>query len=128
MFNLRRIFFMTIFCNYALAQHAPCPWPSPSVNQKVSENVLYVPISDSAVTVLSICENHEQLLDLLEINNSRIKPMATFNAKYTNTYEDYSKVRLGVYNKLLVMLEYLPDNVGIAYFEGFLDTRVLCQE
>ena len=110
---------MTIFCNYALAQHAPCPWPSPSVNHKVSENVLYVPISDSAVTVLSICENHEQLFDLLEINNSRIKPMATFNAKYTNTYEDYSKVRLGVYNKLLVMLEYLPDNVGIAYFEGF---------
>ena len=119
MFNLSRIFFVATFCTCASANYAPSRWMSPYVDEKIYENVLYGPISGSSVVTISICESNEELVDLLEINNPRIKPLATFNSKYTNTYEGYSKIRLGVYNKLLAMLENLPDNVGIAYFEGF---------
>jgi D-alanyl-D-alanine dipeptidase len=58
------------------------------------------------------------MVDLLEINNPRIKPLATFNENYKNTYEGYSKVRMGLYQKLLAMLKLFPNDVGIAYFEG----------
>ena len=103
----------------AIAKEAPSPWKSPIVDEAIKSNVLYLPIAHDAVRSIPINSTEEELIDLLEVNNSRIRLLASFNSKYKNTYDGYSKVRLGVYKRLLKMLEFLPENVGIAYFEGF---------
>lgn len=59
----------------------------------------------------------EELVDLLQVNDPRIKALSSIS-EYKNTYEGYSKVRLGVFHKLMEMLKVLPQDVGIAYFEG----------
>ena len=110
---------MVSFCAYAGVENAPKPWSFPKVEQPISDNVLYIPIADSSVKSLPINESGEELIDLLKMNNPRIKPMSAFSLKYQNTYEGFSKVRYGVYEKLLKMLELLPQQFGIAYFEGF---------
>ena len=80
---------------------------------------MYYPISYKDVKSIPILNEEEDLVDLLEINNSRIKPLVTFNTKYTNTYKGYSRIRKSVYEKLLKMLTFSPSHLGIAYFEGF---------
>jgi zinc D-Ala-D-Ala dipeptidase len=118
--QINKLFFVCLFtlscCAYAESKRAPEPWDNPKVPEIVHNNVLYVTI---AAKNIPIKESNEKLVDLLNINNPRIKPLATFNPKYKNTYKEYSKVRLGVYKKLLTMLKLLPPDVGIAYFEGF---------
>lgn len=98
---------------------APKPWISPVVLKTIADNILYDAIACDAVKNIPIKDFNEPLIDLLIVNNSRLKPLATFSPKYQNTYDGYSKVREGVYNILVKMLEILPSNIGIAYFEGF---------
>lgn len=98
---------------------APAPWPELKIEAEIAAKVLYVPISDPSVTAIEIFDCREELIDLLTVENTRLKPLAGFDQKYVNTYSGYSQIRLGVYKKLLAMLEILPINVGIAYFEGF---------
>lgn len=98
---------------------APKAWSSPAVPPIVSENVLYVPIAHQSVRTIPLIESGDELIDLLTVNHPRIRPLSTFHPQYANSYEGYSKVRKGVYDRLLAMLETLPDDVGIAYFEGF---------
>lgn len=111
--------FMTIFSTQTFASTAPKPWSSPTVDEIIYSNILYVPISHNSVKAIPINDSEEELVDLLEINNPRIKPLSSFSPKFKNTYDGYSKIRTGVYKKLVNMLEILPKNVGIAYFEGF---------
>lgn len=103
----------------SLAGEAPKHWLVPEVDSSVYQNVLYLPISDIAVKSIPLAIVNEELVDLLIINNPRIKALSFIDTNYQNTYEGYSKVRLGVYEKLIKMLEFLPKNIGIAYFEGF---------
>jgi zinc D-Ala-D-Ala dipeptidase len=98
---------------------APQKWGHPVVSTEAVKAVLYLPIADEAVKRIEINESKEELVDLLEVNNPRIKPLAGFDEKYANTYDGYSKVRRGVYEKLLKMVDLLPENVGIAFFEGY---------
>src|SRR5436190_120210 len=93
---------------YADTKTAPTSWLFPIVSKIVTENVLYFPIMHESVKNIPIQESEEDLVDLLEVDNQRIKPLSGFNSKYENTYEGYSKVRRGVYNKLVEMLEILP--------------------
>ena len=111
---------MSIICTpyQVLATSAPGPWSSPTVNEKIYTNILYVPISNDVVKTIPIKDSHEEIVDLLKVDNPRIKPLAGFDPKFQNTYDGYSMIRLGVYKKMLKMLEILPQNVGIAYFEG----------
>lgn len=113
------VFMINAFLStFAFAKEAPNPWSTPEVKKVVSENVLYIPIADEKVKSVDIYPVYEEIIDLLEINNVRIKPLSKLDHQYKNTYEGFSKVRLGVYNKLLKMLEILPNDIGIAYFEG----------
>jgi zinc D-Ala-D-Ala dipeptidase len=98
---------------------APAPWTDTEVSEKISQNVLYLPIADKAVKSIPIEDTEEPLVDLQEINNPRIKPLSSISSKYPNTYEGYSKLRKGLYEKLIVMLNHLPKDIGIAYYEGF---------
>jgi D-alanyl-D-alanine dipeptidase len=105
--------------NLSFADEAPRHWSVPQIDKIVSENVLYLPIADSKVKSITLDEIDEEVVDLLKINNARIRPLSVIDPQYKNTYEGFSKVRLGVYEKLVKMLELLPKNIGIAYFEGF---------
>ncbi len=105
--------------NLSFANEAPRHWSVPQVDKIISENVLYLPIADSKVKSITLDEIDEEVVDLLKINNTRIRPLSVIDPQYKNTYEGFSKVRLGVYEKLVKMLELLPKNIGIAYFEGF---------
>ncbi len=118
-----KLFLLFVFSlslsNICLASTSPKPWDNPTISFEIFSKVLYYPISHSSVAEIAIKELDEPLIDLLKINNPRLIPLSSFNDKYNNTYEGWSKVRLGVYQRLLKMLNLLPDNVGIAYFEGF---------
>lgn len=98
---------------------APTSWNTPVVPKAVSSNVLYLPISSPAVKKVRIQNSKEDLIDLLEMKNARIRPLATLDPRYKNSCEGYSKVRSEVYQKLVSMLDHLPNDIGIAYFEGF---------
>ncbi|MDF3046884.1 MAG: putative peptidase vanX D-ala-D-ala dipeptidase [Candidatus Midichloriaceae bacterium] len=104
--------------NQILATH-PSEWSTIEVPSSVTSNVLFFPIAHESVTAINIKESKEELVDLCEINNSRIKPLIHFFPQYQISFSEYSKVRTGVYERLIKMLEFLPDNVGIVYFEGF---------
>ncbi len=110
---------LTFFVNMSFANTAPQPWDSLSISSEISSKIFYHPIAHSFLTEIQIQESNEELVDLLDINNPRIIPLSLFDEQYKNTYEGWSKVRFGLYTKLLKMLEILPQNVGIAYFEGF---------
>jgi D-alanyl-D-alanine dipeptidase len=96
---------------------APQAWEG--VEEKIAKNVLYYPIVCDEVKSIPIEENGEEMVDLLIINHPRIKLMSDFDKIFTNSYEGFSKIRKGVYERLQKMLDHLPKNIGIAYFEGY---------
>lgn len=118
-----RVFVVTLMLTDAIAiaanKTAPQSWTTPTVPAIVSTNILYLPISNQAIKQIASEDIQEELVDLLKVNHPRMRPLSTFNARYENTYEGYSKVRYGLYQKLIAMLEKLPNDIGIAYFEGF---------
>ncbi len=106
------------FASLSFANEAPKPWSIPQVDCVVAETILYLPIAEDSVQSMTIEAIDETIVDLLKINHPRIKALSSMDPRYPNTYEGFSKVRLGVYKKLLNMLGILPKNIGIAYFEG----------
>lgn len=104
--------------NKASESEAPRAWlTGPLVNQEISDNVLYLPISHAKVKSIPIVDSEEKLVDMNEFENSRLRPLTSIDNRYQNSYPEFSKVRLGVYKRLLVMLNHLPPNIGIAYWE-----------
>lgn len=94
-------------------------WRFPLVGKVIYNNVLYMSIAHEMVNAIPIIDVTEvKLVDLLEVNNTRIKPIASFNYNYKKNYEGYSKIRSSLYKRLLKMLQFLPSNIGIAYFGG----------
>ncbi len=118
MYYLLILILNCFFTNLSLADEAPKPWSTPQVDRVLAETVLYLPIAEDSVQSITIEAIDEAMVDLLKINNPRIKALSTIDSQYPNTYEGFSKVRLGVYKKLVHMLEILPKHIGIAYFEG----------
>jgi D-alanyl-D-alanine dipeptidase len=84
----------------------------------VTNNVLYLPIADQAIKNIEVQDSQEDLVDLLAVNNARMRPLYTLNPAFMPNHQEYSKVRRGLYEKLLIMLDALPKEIGIAYFEG----------
>ncbi len=98
---------------------APVPCIKPKVSESISSSVLYLPIADALVKAIPIRECQEKVIDLLEVKEPRLKPRSAVDTSYCPAYEGYSRVRLGVYRRLVSMLRYLPKDIGIAYSEGF---------
>lgn len=103
----------------SLADVAPGPWHEPIVSADIVSKVMVHPIAHSSVVRIPALESGEPLVDLLVVNEPRLVPMSSIDKNYKNTYEGWSKVRRGVYERLMNMLAILPKNIGIAYFEGF---------
>lgn len=100
---------------YALAK----PTPEFKVDKRVTDMVLYLPIADEAIKQIPIVESNEQLVDLEDVNNPRIKALYHIDPnKYKKPYEHCSKIRETVYKKLIAMLGFLPKNIGIAFQEA----------
>ncbi len=118
------VFFVmsTLFASDALCytekDNAPSPWEYFGVRQNVFENVCYLPIMHESISSIPIKDSNEKIVDLMEIKNERIIRMSEIDPRYKNSYEGYSKVRSGLYKQMLKMLEVLPKNIGIAYFEA----------
>jgi D-alanyl-D-alanine dipeptidase len=81
--------------------------------------ILPLPIVAPVVTAIPIEECGEELVDLNLIGNKRIVSLASFDPIYNAGHNDCGKVRKGLYERLLVLLEHLPSTIGIAFFEGY---------
>lgn len=66
------------------------------VSKYVADNVLYLPIADPLIKNIQIRECEDKMIDLLDINEPRLKPMSSIDTNYHNPYEGYSKVRYRV--------------------------------
>jgi len=111
---------LLLFGGTALANNmAPKPWDNPEVSQDLSKNVLYLPIAAAEVKAIPISDSKEKLIDLLKLDNPRIRPLESINKDLCTAYSGYSQVRFGLYQHLLRMLDYLPQDTGIAFCEGF---------
>jgi len=104
---------------HILAQTAPKNWNDPEVNRLISQNISYISIANKDLKKIPIKESGEKMVNLIEINNKRLVPLSTFSHQYKNSYKEFSLARKTVADKLLKMLEFLPTDIGIAYFEGF---------
>jgi D-alanyl-D-alanine dipeptidase len=97
---------------------APKPWlTGPMVSAEIAQNVLYLPISDSRVKNIPIVDSEEEIIDMRNIENPRLRPLTSVDSRYQNSYPEFGQVRSGVYKRLLAMLGHLPENIGIAYWE-----------
>jgi D-alanyl-D-alanine dipeptidase len=94
-------------------------WNIPTVEREITNNILYISISDPKVKNIQMKESQEDFVDLLTLDDPRLKSITALNPKYENIYAGYSKVRAGLYQKLLLMLDNLPNDIGVVYFEGF---------
>lgn len=88
-------------------------------NSILSYKILTLPVTSPELKNILITENNEELIDLKMVNNKRIIPLEYFNKAYNAGHNENGKVRLGVYYKLLDLLQYLPHNIGITFFEGY---------
>ncbi len=110
--------FMSLYKNLKHAQNKS-EWYEETTSDSINQNVLYLPIGHANLTNIEIQESGEELIDLSVLNHSRIQPLKAFNSKYQSTSPGYSKVRIGLYERLMQLLDQLPEDIGIAYFEGF---------
>jgi zinc D-Ala-D-Ala dipeptidase len=109
---------------------ASLPWAEPEVPESVATLVYYGPILDldrnirlepSGKSYIEIPfeESKEEMVDLLEVNNPRVIHLSQLDPQFKNTSRDYSKVRKSVYLAMLRMLESLPEEMGIAFYQGY---------
>jgi zinc D-Ala-D-Ala dipeptidase len=81
--------------------------------------ILSIPIVSPDVTRIKIEECGEELIDLNNLGNKRIVLLTSFDSTYNAGHRDCGKVRKGLCDRLLRLLEHLPSNVGLAIFEGY---------
>ena len=62
----------------------------------------------------------EEIIDLAIVNNPRIRPISELDATQQVVS---SRVRKSVYDGLLRMLDKLPEQIGIAYYRGFVPLK-----
>lgn len=93
--------------------------PMGKTMQENSFKILYLPIASPEIKNIPIDECGEELIDLKEVKHERILPLITFGNAYNPGYQENGKVRIGLYKRLLLLLEYLPKNFGIAFLEGY---------
>lgn len=98
---------------------APAAWSHPKVKNAIKNCVLYHPIAHPDVLRIPIQAKNERLVDLKGLNNPRIRALPSIDARYQEPYPEYSKVRDSVAKALEKMLAFLPQDVGIAYEEGY---------
>jgi D-alanyl-D-alanine dipeptidase len=92
---------------------------SPMNGSESTYKILSIPIVSPNVTKIKIEECGEALVDLNNVGNKRIVPLTCFGAMYNAGHDDCGKVRSGLYEHILLLLAYLPENVGLAVFEGY---------
>lgn len=105
--------------NFCLPDTAARAWEEPLVPEEIASKVSYCPIADPSFRRIITRELPDELIDLIDVDHPKIRPMSSIDPRYENIYEGYSKIRTGVYLCLLEMISELPEDIGVAYFEGF---------
>jgi zinc D-Ala-D-Ala dipeptidase len=82
-------------------------------------NVLHLPIASQELLSIPIEENGDELIDLSTIKNPRILMRAQFRPLNFLVPLQSCFVRKGLYLRLLIMLQHLPNNVGIVCIDGY---------
>lgn len=121
---MKKTFFCILLCvTIGFSLHAKTEASKPSsrfvISDSMKSNVLFLPISHPDVKRIEIIDAGHDLIDLIKIKNPRIRHMSTISKNYPIPYDGCSMVRKGVYECLLKMLQHLPQNIGIAYQEGW---------
>jgi hypothetical protein len=112
---------------------APEDWKDGKIHlsKEAHETILFISESNRAIKI-PLKDNGEPLVDLREKNHPRIKLITDLpdHDLYVQpvlpgdieniTKGDYAKVRLGLYERLVKTLDYLPENIGLAYAFGYL--------
>jgi D-alanyl-D-alanine dipeptidase len=112
---------MTLVINpvaFSLDETASAGWKNFMLPPEITNNILYLSISHSDVKKIPIENLVEKLIDLNKIKNPRMRAYSSIDLTHKDAYDDYSKVRYGLYKGLVAMLDKLPPDVGIAYSEG----------
>lgn len=96
------------------------PWQNQNLSAKTLNGILNIPINDEKINHISICHSQYKAkwVDLQKVIHPRIASIVEFDPSFEATNKADSKVRNGVYLRLLKMLGELPNNIGIAYIEG----------
>lgn len=108
-----------LFLVMNLSAGCPTAWNEPFVSEDIKRGVSYIPLSSLLVQSIEIRESGENLVDLKTANTWRVMSFYKPNSEYSAPSEEYSFVRSSVYERLLEMLIYLPDDIGIVYYEGY---------
>lgn len=117
--KLSVLFFILLSYSAIANNEAARPTAKFSIDNSISNNVLYLPISDNEIKSIKIVDSCEELIDLSIVDDARIKPIHIVSKDYKLAYDGCTKVRKGLYLCLKKMLTYLPSNVGIAIEEGW---------
>jgi zinc D-Ala-D-Ala dipeptidase len=86
---------------------------------EITHKILSLPIVAPEIKKIKIEECGEPLIDIFKMGHKRIVSLAHFGAMYDARHDDCGKVRKGLYERLLLLLSYLPESVGLAVFEGY---------
>ena len=99
---------------------APPPWKKPQAPKSIiKKGVFYPPLAHGALAKIPIQDNGEPMVSLLELENPRLLRMNQIDPSHQHTCPKHHFVRQGVKDALLRMLDTLPNDIGIAYDEGF---------
>ena len=88
------------------------------LSKPISAFVSPMKVADPKVLKVSIEDNGEPCIDLLSLNNPRIKHMQELDQRFKPSHNQSGFVRKSVHDALLKMLSHLPENIGIAIYEG----------
>ncbi|MCF7799628.1 hypothetical protein K9L05_04025 [Candidatus Babeliales bacterium] len=84
-----------------------------------SFKILSLVIANPKLRQIPIKDNGDCLININNANNPRIVSYKNLNKTPKTKYLDNCKIRKGLYEKILILLENLPQNIGIAVFEGY---------
>ena len=76
-------------------------------------------IADPKILAIPIVESHEKMIDLKDQKEIRFGP-----SPWISNNQDYTKVRLSVYKKLLEAQSKLPNNLKLCLFEGYRSLKL----
>lgn len=116
---------------------ASLEWDEPEVPATISDNVYYgdpsqlddeIILSESGLEYkkIKVVESGEEFVHFDSIQNPRIKHISAFDPNYHRYIRDGSEskyMRKGVRAALITMLDYLPQNLGIIYVEGYMSPQ-----
>lgn len=88
------------------------------MERAAGDSIVDLPIAHARILQIPIEECSEELVDIQEWGNPRIKHISELEPKATVVHDQWSKVRKSLGDRILEMLGLLDEDVGIAVMEA----------